>query len=297
MYIIINSYKFQFFSLLFILIVIYIIHNYIYDNEYNEYFDQKINDTSRIQCGNICTKVSNCMGFSMDDKTNTCYLSKTPILGKPTNSVFSSLYNNDFIRCNKLKQTAETSKSQQDLKTAATFICTPNGHDNNQKIVYYNNDEQILNSTDDLNGVTFSPYTFQKIDWGLEIPYDSNLSTNPSPENSINYMDEQDDEYLGQYLFKNKCSANISKQNCLSQCLNDENCIGTEWNPVYFNKDKNDNILTINKNICCPKIQLKQIIPRRENVEFGKFYIKKNILKHNMDTKDNYVKIGNNEVI
>lgn len=70
----------------------------------------------------------------------------------------------------------------------------------------------------------------------------------------------------GKYLKKYKCIKNIDQENCLKYCLNDNNCIGTEWNPQFEN----------NKQVCCPYNVLGEFIQRSKPYALGKFYLKNN---------------------
>jgi hypothetical protein len=65
-------------------------------------------------------------------------------------------------------------------------------------------------------------------------------------------------------------------------CDVDDTCIGVEWNPYYL-KTKSDNSAEIYKNICCPKTQINNIIPRRKEFENGNFYLKKHVDAFNKD--------------
>jgi hypothetical protein len=284
----INNIDFQFFLLLLIFVVstLYII-KFIYNT--SEYFDSKINNATRTQCGNICTKILECDGFAIDNN-NTCYISKTPILGKPTNSVFMSDYNKNYIRCNKFNQiTVSPDTSTLEYKKNATFICTPNEIENtHEKILYYQNDkEQVLNKIDDLVNVNFVPYHIDNIEFGKTIDLDKfpNLAKNPTAENSIFIMEKHNDEYLGDYLYPHKCVANIKEQDCLKHCLKESTCIGTEYDPIYL--IKND----IYTGLCCPKTKIDKIIPRTKENEFGNFYLKQNIYKDSLQLSDMIIKI------
>jgi len=306
----INNIDFQFFLLLllFTISAIYIIKLMI---STDEQFDAKVNNASRKQCGHICTKLTDCRGFSSDEQ-GICYLSQTPILGRPTNSVFMTDYNKNYMRCNKLAQIVMSEDtSTDDYKKNATYICAPNevvidpkimyyaghnrldtqayyaGHNRLDTQAYYDNDEQTLNNLNDLNNVSFSPYSIENINWGsqIDLTKNPNLATNPTAENSVFVMEKHDNEYLGEYMYPHQCSTNIKEQDCLQQCMNESTCMGTEYNPAYL---VNGNLYT---GVCCPKMQIKQIIPRRQQYQYGSFYLKNNIYKSDMTINDLYEKL------
>ena len=83
------------FQILLIIIIILVIIYIIYHNlssitlSSNEQFDEKVTDATYTNCGQICTKLVGCAGFVVNPNTNTCYLSKTPILGRPEYSIFN----------------------------------------------------------------------------------------------------------------------------------------------------------------------------------------------------------------
>jgi hypothetical protein len=79
----------------------------------------------------------------------------------------------------------------------------------------------------------------------------------------------------GEYLLPHKCNKNISHKNCLNYCLNNNNCLGVEWNPTFFN----------DTNICCPYRTIGRMTPRTESYNTGKFYLKepkKQLSKNNI---------------
>jgi hypothetical protein len=117
----------------------------------------------------------------------------------------------------------------------------------------------------------------------MSLDNNMDLVTNPMIDNSVTVVREKDDEYLGTYMYPHKCSANISKKDCLHQCINNKDCQGTEYNPTYLQSDN------IHKGICCPKIKINKIIPRRNKFNFGKFYLKDRIIKDNMNTDDDVI--------
>ena len=77
----------QFLFIIIIIIIIYILLNTSCDDINNiEGFDARVLNLTKEQCGKLCTSIIGCQGFSYNDQ-NQCYLSKTPILTKPVNSL------------------------------------------------------------------------------------------------------------------------------------------------------------------------------------------------------------------
>ena len=256
-----------------------------------ESFDEKITRSTSQKCGIMCTKIFDCVGFVSDG--DTCYLSKTPILGRPEQSVFGDDYKKNIPRCNKLAKIDDPIiATSNDYKKNATYVCTKNDVDNTQTFKLYDNDETLLSNLSELDNIILKKYTFEEIEWGKEIDldYNKNLITNPTENNSILVMKQFDEEFLGQYLYPHKCSSNISQADCLLNCIGDNQCVGTEWNPTYF-KLNNKNEYDVYKGICCPKIKISKVIPRRDSFKFGKFYLKQNELKDKINDDSVYIKL------
>lgn len=269
-------------------IIVYMLYQVTYE-QFTENFDEKIIRATKNNCGIMCTKIFGCSGFATDNNNDICYLSKTPIIGKPTNKPFMNEYDKNTERCNKINTTIDTqTMSEFERKQNATYICTQNEIDNNQTIKIYDNDEKIIHSLEDLLYMTVNNYNFEAIDWGKEITLDNytELITNPKTSNETLVMTEYDDEYLGQYMLPHKCSANISQKDCINYCIDNNNCVGTEWNPFYLNKSivNNAEQHKLYRNICCPKIKINKVTPRREDFKFGHFYLKEKIKINNNDS-------------
>jgi hypothetical protein len=263
-----------------IVLILYITNFYIL----TENFDAKITGGDTTKCGIACTKLINCKGF-MVGSDGTCYLSKTPILGQPTNSVFANEYNNKTPICNKFKTFSDTQISELDKKKNATFICVPNQKDSQQTYKIYDNKEKQIYSLEDLENINVDPYTFVDIDWNKQLKLEDypKLIENPNPDdkNNIVLLSQYTDEYLGQYMFPHKCVANISQLDCIKFCLNNEDCAGTEWNPVYtpvVSQTSDDtSAYELHNGVCCPKRKIIKNIPRRKEFEHGRFYLKEQL--------------------
>ena len=99
---------------------------------HTEHFDLKIMDSTKVNCGIMCTKLMDCKGF-MVGEDNKCYLSKTPILGSPTSSVFGKEYDSKSERCNKYGNVNDITATSFDKKKNATYICIPDQINNKQE--------------------------------------------------------------------------------------------------------------------------------------------------------------------
>jgi hypothetical protein len=173
-------------------------------------------------------------------------------------------------------------------------IPVPKQKDNNSQIrskfLYEGSWEKIIKTPDETNDNEFSgtrpvydPIKDATPDISIQdsgsINLDKNLHlvTNPTKANSLNIMKEYDEEFIGQYLFPHKCSTNIKKEDCMKQCLDDKNCVGTEWNPILFKKVGIPNKYEFDENVCCPKIRIKKVAKRRRDVRLGHFYLKEKV--------------------
>ena len=237
-----------------------------------EHYDSKIINSNENECGIMCTKAYGCLAFSQDNK-NTCYLSKTRLLGSPTTSVFKNDYDINFTKCNKVQQLDDpVSATPMDLKRNATYICNINNKD---EIRIYDNKKTVINKLDDLYNIYLNKYEMGDIDWGIELDknkYPKLYTNSSSIIPKINIMKEHDDEFMGQYLFPHRCVFNTSQKDCLNQCKNNEKCLGTEWNPLFLKKK--DGKTDLYNGVCCPKIKINEIIERRPQHKYGKFYLK-----------------------
>ena len=57
-----------------------------------EPYDMVIPDITHVECGNKCTYESICASFAYDILESKCYISNTPILGKPHESLYTDTY-------------------------------------------------------------------------------------------------------------------------------------------------------------------------------------------------------------
>lgn len=173
-------------------------------------------------------------------------------------------------------------------------VPVPKLKDNNSrdmtKFLYEGSSEKIIKTPDETNDNEFSgtrpiydpikdatPDITIKNSGVINLDQNLHLVTNPTKTNSLNIMKEYDEEFIGQYLFPHQCSANIKKEDCMKQCLNDKNCVGTEWNPILFKKVGIPNKYEFDENVCCPKIRIKKVTKRSKDKRLGHFYLKEKV--------------------
>lgn len=247
-----------------------------------ENFDARIKGLTKKKCGEICTSVVNCQGFSYSDD-NMCYLSKSPILGKSITSIFSDNYSQTDYRCNKSQPIRNETEliTPEMLKRNSLYMCSDSEQGKYNLNIICENLNMEIGDLDEIDKIDIPNY---KIITNLKWPVDKRdtLLKDTSAIDNFKVYEKSPDEYNGQYLFPHKCVSNIDELSCLKLCDVDNECIGVEWNPFYM-KNKSDNSYEIYKNVCCPKIQISDIIPRRKEFENGNFYIKKHVDEFNKD--------------
>ena len=281
------------FQILFVVIIILITINICNKYINFEHYDVKINRSSEQACGTTCTKSKECNAFTTNG--TTCYLSKKQILAQPLKATFVKDFNKKNYLCNKIIDiTNHSDLDETDLKQNATYSCANGLLDFNAQFKIYDNQEKDLSKLELLPVTNVDPYTFVDVPWGEEINLDKNmyLITNPvdNSDQIIEFV-ENDDEFLGQYMYKHKCVSDIAQDTCIKECANVEECIGTEWNPLYIKKN-HDNTFTMYKNICCPKIKVLKQFPRRNDHKYGHFYSKHKLSKYNKKNSDIYINLG-----
>lgn len=283
---------FQIFLLIFLVLILYYQDKSITNNKKStedcqnkrneknniiENFDEKVTKTTRENCGILCTKTYGCSAFSTDDKNN-CYLSKSLILGSPTNSKFMNEYDKNYFRCNKIAKIDDAViASEMDFKKNATYSCLTSQTSTDQILKIFDTKERDLDNINNLSTVKIDKYTIGEIDWNNTVELVETPIEKSESDNNITIFTKQGDEYLGQYMYHHRCVSDIGQPDCLKDCLNDPKCLGTEWNPVYIKIT--DGKYEVNSNVCCPKINIKRTIPRRDQFKYGHFYLKEKINK------------------
>jgi hypothetical protein len=289
-----NNKIFQFLLIVMLIYILYKITN-------KEYFDAKILRGSREQCGKLCTRLTNCYGFSYDNNTNNCYLSKTQLLGRPETNLFSNDYKRGMPLCTKRMQIADqVIASNDDLLNNSLYSCNTINIDGSQTPSYFSYLEKEIklntqNNVDEIKKIKPVRYKMDELVYPYSYldTYDIDkfnyLLTQETQDKFM--MKEFGDEFLGQYTYPHVCVSNISKESCFKDCLNNSDCRGTEWNPAYLRK-LSDGSYELNENVCCSKRILAKRIPRRDQFKYGKFYVKMPLDKDEIENVNNIVSIN-----
>lgn len=281
--------EFQFFYLIIVLILIYLIDRYMTKDNSNgsiiEGYDARMTGVTKEVCGRVCTKTFQCDGFAYheepkDMSQSHCYLSQTPIIGEPSAGVYQDEYKPKKLRCNKLhsiKSNDTGALTDADIVNNTIYLCSPDefGPYLSYKIVNGVMEQVDRNSIDKIQP---EDYQLEDIVWPkYKKDYKPNLLP-PEIETKKYTVFEQDKyEHLGQYLYPYKCVENVTQGECLRTCNENKDCVGVEWNPVYLKKQK-DGSTIIHKEVCCPKREISQVINRRKEFENGRYYVKKKYL-------------------
>lgn len=268
--------QFLFLFILFCILIYYLSYSYI------EHYDAKISNTDKVQCGQICTSAYGCSGFG-HKPNGSCYISRTSILQQPIDTLYGSEYNIADYRCNKLQpiyREADITVPEV-MKRNALYNCAESENGEYVLELISQNKVEPLYDFDDVNSLDVPEYELLNFHWPdhkMHIDYKDTfgkvLPTHiVKPVNSTVLYQQKDDEYLGSYLYPKKCVDNIPEKECLDICTKDDECIGIEWNPFYV-RASGENEYKIYEKVCCPKKQVKTVIPRRSDFENGKFYLK-----------------------
>jgi hypothetical protein len=259
----------MYFQILLIIIIILVLSN----SNNIENYDAKIPNTNKKDCGIKCTNTFNCLGFA-HKKDGSCYLShKSTILNKPIDSVYSDDYSVDDYRCNKLQPIYRPADITvpEIMKRNALYNCSENETGEYVLNLFSNQKSEPVYDFDDIEDMNVVPYELEYYNW--PIVRDHNLDKNNTKQTNYLVYQKSDDEYLGDYLYPNRCVDNIPEKACLNICSNDPKCVGIEWNPYYL-RDSGDNTYNVYENICCPRKTIETVIPRRNAFINGRFYLK-----------------------
>lgn len=263
----------------------------IHDNEEIEHYDAKISNITLTYCGTECTKGYNCAGFGYNHVGGQCFLSKKAIIGKPLDSLYSDEYTKLDRRCNKINRLTDNIRIDGNTLTQNSVYICADGEKNVATQYQYANlgasslegDKTVIFTDGDV-AETSTPenvgYETYDIKWPTEkkdlelLP--NNRSPDIVPDKTTKYgFVESDKEFLGQYALAHQCVVNVPLYDCLKYCENNPKCAGTEWNKGMVKTDGTTNRLY--ENVCCPKSIIRQIIPRRNEFNRGKFYVKKEL--------------------
>ncbi len=256
-------------SLIFLIITIIVI-NYTY----HENFDARVSDVDKSKCGDMCTKIYGCNGFAYDDNQK-CYLSQSPIIGSPMESLYRNEYDPAFEFCNKphpIKDEIDE-KLLQALPKNTIYTCQvgDEGVPKYQSILNDNiTDVDMKESV-----ISVKKYDLKLLTWPFEKKdIDANYTNIDDHMNKIIMYDyDPDNEYQGSYIYAHKCVNNIPLFNCLTKCATDENCVGLEYNPLLLRKLSNGKYKK-DRNVCCLKSSEFNKIKRTTEHENGAYYKK-----------------------
>lgn len=286
-----NNYAIIIIFIIIALIIFYAYSDILYEEKIDglhEHYDAKISNITLPYCGTECTKAMNCAAFGYNPVGGQCYLAKKAIIGKPYDSLYSDEYTKLARRCNKISRLTDNVRIDGNtLVQNSVYICA-DGENNVATQYQYANlgstsleGDKTLIFTDGDSARTTMPenvgYETYDIKWPTE-KRELELSTSNTnlkiADNNVKHgFVESDKEFLGQYALAHQCVVNVPLYDCLKYCENEPDCAGTEWNKGMVKTDGTTNRLY--ENVCCPKSIIRQIIPRRNEFNRGKFYVKK----------------------
>jgi hypothetical protein len=303
--------------LIILLLTVFICIKYTTCQNKIENYDGKISNMTITQCGTECTIGENCKGFSYKPASSTCYLSKTRILGEPTESAYNGEYSKLDMRCNKINPIDDIDFiSDNTLTQNSVYVCSDGERNRSSEFQYANLGSSSLETADTVGAsagrgvptkigdtpittqplvVNYKLYDVKYIDpeinilkdlepnWTKLVRQNDDEIRESQKENKLNvdgltdtsnrsaYI-ESDMEYLGQYALPHQCVVNVPFYDCIQYCNNNEKCAGVEYNKSLIRSDGKNNHMY--ENVCCPKQVIKKIIPRRNQFNRGKFYVK-----------------------
>lgn len=265
-------------------------------SEIMEHYDLEIPNISPTECGTKCTEGLNCHGFAYKPIKNTCYLSKTSILGEPMESLYKDKYSKLDRRCNKINRISDNKRIDgNSLTENSIYVCSDGENNTATEFQYANHGASSLDGTkntiyDRADKDKLVPenvkYEVHDITWPKKKvdsntiatkPYLNLLSSGDSPK-QFGFV-ESDKEFLGQYMLAHQCVVNVPFFDCIKYCENNSDCAGTEWNKSMIKQSAKGDYNYLYENVCCPKSVIKKIIPRRKEFNRGRFYVKKDLVE------------------
>lgn len=275
-----------------LIICMYVCFSYSNDDKL-EFYDLEIPDITVNECGTRCTEGLNCAGFAYKPIEAKCYLAKSPILGRPMESLYSESYSKLDRRCNKINRILDDKRIDGNTLTqASVYICSDGEMSTATEFQYANLGSSSLESArttifDRADKDKSTPvnvrYEVYDIEWPKEKPIVSDLTPKLGTDSKTDAQIksgfiESDKEFLGQYLLAHQCVTNVPLFDCLKYCENNPKCVGTEWNRAIVRRSRSDGDFDyLYENVCCPKAVIKQTIPRRNEFDRGRFYVKKDL--------------------
>lgn len=259
--------------------------------ERKEHYDFEIPNISLTECGTQCTEAINCVGFGYKPIEKTCYLSKTAILGEPMESIYGDQYSKLDRRCNKINRITDDKRVDGNTLTEnSIYVCSDGQNNVATEFQYANLGSTSLESTrstifDRADSDRLTPvnvkYKVHEIVWPKDKSEQKEIrlsyvdsGTNGSAKETVYGFIESDKEFLGQYMLAHQCVVNVPLFDCLKYCEKEPNCAGTEWNKSVIKKSSDGANNYLYENVCCPKAVIKQVIPRRNEFDRGRFYVK-----------------------
>ena len=244
----------------FIIVIFACIFIYKY---FKENFDARVSNVNIEKCGDMCTKIFGCVGFSYDSNKKKCYLSTNPLVGYPEKSLYADEYRKYFNFCNKPDPIKNVNDSNLPDALPKNTIYTCKQGENGLISLNSILDEKINKIKFKDPKIEIKDYQLKPLYWNSinsKKDIDSNFVTKDDYLNKISFFDyDNENEYDGTYMFKDKCVNNVPLFSCLDKCSKEDSCVGVEFN----------------KNICCPKTHIFNLKKRTKDNEFGAFYKKK----------------------
>jgi hypothetical protein len=107
---------------------------------------------SQVSCGTQCTEGRNCAGFAYKPSEQSCYLSKTGILGKPYDSLYVDDYSKLDRRCNKINRITDSKRIDGlTLIENSVYLCSDGEHNTTTQFQYANMGALALDGKDRKN--------------------------------------------------------------------------------------------------------------------------------------------------
>ncbi len=256
--------KIQILLIFIIFVLIFFIYKF-----YVEHFDARVSDVTIEKCGDMCTKIFGCVGFSYDKTKKKCYLSTNPLVGYPEKSLYADEYRNYFNFCNKPNPIKNVNDMNLPDALPKNTIYTCKQGENGLISLNSILDEKInkikfKNPKIEIKDYDLKPLYWESIQSKKDI--EPNFVTKNDYLNKISFFDyDNKNEYDGTYMFQDKCINNVPLFDCLGKCAKEDSCVGVEFNP----SKNNDN------NICCPKTHIFNKKKRTKENELGVYYTKK----------------------
>ncbi len=256
-----------------ILLIILIIICYIYYYNY-EHFDVRVTNVGKEKCGDMCSKIYGCIGFAYNDKNKMCYLSTNPIVGDPIGSKYQKEYDENLFFCNKPNPIMNGNDEMQvnAHKDNTVYLCK----DGMDEFASFKSilDEKITDLKFKNSLIKIKPYKLKQLIWSNTKDLDPNYVNKNDYLNQIVFYDyDNENEYQGTNLFKEKCVNNIPLYDCLAKCTVEEECSGLEFNPLLLTDIGNGQFKKDN-NVCCLKSSEINKFKRTKSHENGAYYKK-----------------------